>query len=247
MYQKKTYRLGSSIEVEEYHSARYGAPGMRRRKRSKPTPEQMARQNRWNREKKVRRQMRLYFKPGDYFSTVTYKADRRPVDMKAAGRDLGDFIRILRREYRKRGQELRWMANIEVGRRGAWHVHLVLNRIPDTDILIAEAWQHGRAVSQLLYERGGFADLASYMTKTPDSDKSLRESRFTSSRNMPLPPPEITTYHRRRTFRNSDIHVPRGWYLDKESVRQGVNPVTGYPYRSYALHRIEKGTRRCIS
>lgn len=247
MYQKKTYMLGSTIEVEEYHSARYGAPGMPRRKRSKPTPEQMARQNRWNREKKVRRQMRFYFKPEDYFSTLTYRVDERPADMGDASRDLSDFIRIVRREYKKQGAELRWMANIEVGTRGAWHIHLVMNRIPDTDVIIARAWAHGVSINKLLYQRGSFAELAAYMTKTPETDRRLRETRYTSSRNMPLPDPEIKLCRRPKTFTNRDIKVPKGWYLDKASIREGVNPVTGYPYRSYAMHKLDGGKTRCLS
>lgn len=247
MYQKKTYMLESTIEVEEYHSARYGAPGMPRRKRSKPTPEQMARQNRWNREKKVRRQMRFYFKPEDYFSTLTYRVDERPADMGDASRDLSDFIRIVRREYKKQGAELRWMANIEVGTRGAWHIHLVMNRIPDTDVIIARAWTHGVSINKLLYQRGSFAELAAYMTKTPETDRRLRETRYTSSRNMPLPDPEIKLYRRPKTFTNRDIKVPKGWYLDKASIREGVNPVTGYPYRSYAMHKLDGGKTRCLS
>lgn len=247
MYKKKTWKLGAAVEVEEYHDARYGAPGMPRRKKSKPTPEQMARQNRWNREKKVRRQMRMYFHPEDYFSTLTYRVEKRPSDMKAASADLSDFIRIVRREYRKRGSELRWMANIEVGTRGAWHIHLVVNRIPDTDIILARAWANGMVINKLLYERGSFADLAAYMTKTADTDKRLKESRFTSSRNMPLPDPEVKVYRRWETFTNRDIKAPKGWYLDKQSVREGINPVTGYPYRSYALYRAWERNGRCIN
>ena len=40
-YKKKTYKLRAGIEVEEYHSAKYGAPGQERRPKKKLTPEQM--------------------------------------------------------------------------------------------------------------------------------------------------------------------------------------------------------------
>ena len=38
---KYTFRKGMVIEVEEYHDGRYGAPGVPRQKRKKPTKEQM--------------------------------------------------------------------------------------------------------------------------------------------------------------------------------------------------------------
>ena len=41
-YCKKTVKAGSVIDVMEYHTARYGAPGQKREKKRKATPEQMA-------------------------------------------------------------------------------------------------------------------------------------------------------------------------------------------------------------
>ena len=54
-YEKKTYRYRNAIEIEERHTGRYGAPGLKRQKKKKPTPEQMERQNQHNKEKKARR------------------------------------------------------------------------------------------------------------------------------------------------------------------------------------------------
>ena len=44
-YMKKIYRFANAIEVQEYHSGRYGAPGMGRQKKQKPTPEQIKKKN----------------------------------------------------------------------------------------------------------------------------------------------------------------------------------------------------------
>ena len=41
-YMQKKYRYGNKIEVKQYHTARYGAPGQPRQKKSKPTPEAVA-------------------------------------------------------------------------------------------------------------------------------------------------------------------------------------------------------------
>ena len=37
-----TFRKGDILEVKEYHDGRYGARGLPREKKRKPTPEQMA-------------------------------------------------------------------------------------------------------------------------------------------------------------------------------------------------------------
>lgn len=231
-YIRKKYTFPHAIEVEEYHTARYGAPGQKRQPKIKPSPEQIERQNQKIKEKKCRRKLRAYFDVNDYFVTLTYKKDARPPDMDQAKRDFGRFIRKLRAEYKKRGKEMRWIRNIEVGTKGAWHVHLVVNRIPDTDLLIRRAWPHGRVTHQLLYEKGEFRELAAYITKSPRTDSRLRESSYSCSRNMPVPEPEKKLI-RWKTWRS--IRIPEGYYLEKASLHEGINPVTGYPHRSYTL------------
>lgn len=231
-YIQKKYRFPHAVEVEEYHTARYGAPGQKRQPKAKPTQEQIERQNQRIKEKKCRRKLRAYFEVNDYFVTLTYRKDERPPDMKKAAKDFGRFIRKLREAYRKRGRELRWIRNIEVGTKGAWHVHLVINRIPDADLLIRKAWPHGRVTHQLLYEKGEFRELAAYITKSPKTDSRLRDTSYSSSRNMPIPEPEKKLIHW-KTWRK--IKIAEGYYLDKQSLHEGINPVTGYPYRSYTL------------
>lgn len=145
-----------SIEVYEYHTAKYGAPGQERQEKKKATPEQMAKRNRYNRERLARWKIRNNFDVDDYFTRLSYEKDKRPESMEEAKEDWKAFLQILRREYKKRGAELKWMRNIEVGTRGAWHIHIIVNRIPDTDVILAKAWKHGQIQNQLLYQKGEF-------------------------------------------------------------------------------------------
>ena len=227
------------IEVEEYHTGRYGAPGQVRKKKKKLTPEQMARVNQKNKEKKCRRKLRAHFDVGDYFTDLTYAKDARPPDMETAKKHFGDFLKIVRREYKKRGKELKWIRNIEVGQRNAWHVHLVINRIQDTDLIIRKAWKMGKVIIQNMTSDGEFKRLAEYITKEPTEENSLVESDYSSSRNLPLPEPEKHVYKRWKTWKENP-RIPEGWYLDKDSLFEGENPVTGYPYRTYSLFRIQR-------
>lgn len=237
-YKRKKYTFRNAIEVEEFHSARYGAPGEKREKKKKATPEQIARQNQRNKEKRCRRKLRAHFDVNDYFVDLTYAKDARPPDMEIAKKHFQKFMRTVRKEYSKRGQKLKWIRNIEVGKRNAWHIHLVINRIPDTDIIIRKAWEHGRVANVLLYDKGEFRDLAAYITKTPETDKSLVQTSYWTSRNLPIPEPKEEIL-KGKTWKE-EPYVPKGFYLDKETYHAGINPVTGYPYRSYTLLRIKR-------
>ena len=237
-YKRKRYQFKNAIEVEEYHTGRYGAPGQIRTKKKRPTPEQIEKINQFNKEKTARRKLRANFDIHDYFTDLTYRREARPPNMDAAKEDFRKFIREVRRQYQKRGQELKWMRNIEVGTKNAWHIHLIINRIEDTDIILAEAWKHGKVYNELMYQKGEFRDLAAYITKTPKTDPRLKESSYSSSRNLPIPEPEEKTYLHWGTWKS--VRIPKGFYLDKESFVEGKNPVTGYGYRHYTLIRINR-------
>lgn len=246
---RKMYKFKNFIEVEEYHDGRYGAPGEKREKKKKPTSEQMEKVNQMNREKNTRRRLREYFREHDYFTTLTYRREERPPDMKKAKKDFKKFIRKIKEGYRKAGYELFWIRNIENGTKGAWHVHLVINRIEGTDILLSKAWPYGKVISQLMYEKGGFADLAAYMTKTEKTGNSeeqekggkrIKEASYSASRNMPIPKPKTKKLRRWP----KEPYEKKGWILEKETCYEGLNPVTGYPYRHYTLVKPVRPHRR---
>lgn len=237
-YEKKIRRFPNATEIAEFHSARYGAPGEERASKKKATPEQMKKRNQWNKERMARWKLRNNFDINDYFALLTYKKDARPPDMNIAKKHFAEFCKYVRKEYKKRGHELKWMRNIEVGTKNGWHIHLVINRIPDTDLILKKAWKYGKVIWQLLHEKGEFAELASYITKTPDTDKSLRETSYSTSRNLPVPEPEKKVYRHWKTW--NDIKIPEGFYLDKNSLHEDINPFTGFRYRTYTLLRLDR-------
>lgn len=241
-YKKKTYKFRNAIEIEEYHTARYGAPGQERQDKRNPTPEQMERQNQYNREKKARRKLREHFDVNDYFSCLTYRKEERPPDMATAKKHFTDFMKEVRKQYKKRGAPVKWMRNIEVGTKNGWHIHIIINRIPDTDIILKNAWKYGKVKNELLYEKGEFAELAAYITKTPKTDSRLQEADYSASRNLPIPKPEEKIYRHWKTWK--EPRIPKGYYLDKNSYHEGKNPVTGYKYRTYTLIRTQRETRK---
>lgn len=238
-YVRKEYVFKKVIEVEEYHNGRYGAPGSKRQKKKKQTKEQIEKVNQFNKTKRARHKLRAHFKENDYFVCLTYKKDERPPNIEEAKDDFTKFSRSIRRKYKDLGYELKWMRNVEVGSRGAIHIHLVINRIPDADVLIKKEWDHGGVHIQLLYEQGNFKKLAEYITKTEKNSKGLKETNYSTSRNLPVPEPK------KKVMKGKTFHSEpkkKGYVLDKESYYEGINPVTGYAFRYYTLIKYHRRT-----
>lgn len=226
------YLFDGRIEIDEYKDGRYGARGMKREKKKKATPDQIKKQNRANKVRKIRRYILANFSPGDYWITLTCSRDHRPSDMKMAIDQRKCFIDKLRKLFRKAGYELKWMAVTERGSRGGVHHHLIINRIPNGDKMMKEAWPYGKVFMELLYDDEGFQKLAEYMVKQTEE---AAESKYSHSRNLIKPEPQVKYYKKPQK-----IKIPSGWYLEKESFVEGINPVTGFPYKHYALVKVKK-------
>ena len=100
------------------------------------------------------------------------------------------------------------------------------------------AWEKGGVHIDLLYDEGGLRKLAEYLSKMPDEENKLRESRYSCSRNLKIPVAEVKIY-KRKTWKD-EPKPPKGYYLDKETYHEGINPVTGYKYRRYILIRLNR-------
>ena len=260
-YEKRIWDLGRVKEVEERHTWTWSPPG-KRKKKEKPTSEAVKKNNQRLAARKRRMQMELYFDGNDAYMTLTYPKNARPENMDECKKDWTKLINVLRKIYKKNDGVLRWIRNIELGTKGAWHIHAVFKELPagstgldgkPTHIakLVQQIWQkqlkHGRVDTQ--YLQTDVDALAEYITKTPESSKGtghqITMSNCSASRNMPLPDPEVKQYSRWRTFVDREIKVPKGWALDKSSVRESTNPYTGYPRREYRLIKLDYGNRRC--
>lgn len=243
-FEERVYTFQGSREVERI---RTGPPPDRgkREKRKKATPEQVRRQNEYNRQKQLRRLIKENFGENDYWITLTYQRGSI-LELEDALKDRQKFLRLVRKEYSKRGHVLKWVGRTERGRRGAVHHHIILNRIPETDLIISAVWKKikgaGRARQELLYEKGQYKELAAYITKADDVDEQgnpVTRSHCSRSRNLIIPEPEI-----RRTSLKKILLEPEpspDHYIDKDSICQGINPITGREYLHYIEIRIKGG------
>lgn len=246
-YIRQIWDFGDTIEIEEKHTGRYGAKGQKREKREKPSPEDIKRQNQWKRERDVRRVIKWNFKKNDYWITLTYPRGCRPSVKEIMGH-MQKMIRKVRESYRKLGQELKYIYRIGIGSKGGRHVHILVNRISadgtGTDTIISDAWENGHANFRMLYEEGGYKNLAEYITKDLEEWETEKMKRYHCSRNLTRKEPEEKKINRRSLVDKQGIPIPpkppKGYYVDESSVKTGINPLTGFAYRHYTLVKLDR-------
>ena len=258
-YKYKKYTFPYSIEHEIKFKGKYGGKGEKRAPRVKATPEQIAKQNQRNREILVRRKIKENFDLGDHWTTL-----KLPKGMRITAEELNGLFRKfctnLRGRYSRRGEVLKWIARMEIGKQGGAHIHVLINRIRDSDKLITEVWRRLVEKSSVNFrpmDDLGPDALGYYITKQPDEEVEGQLSlfpeedrkqfvRYRCSRNLKEPEPEIHAY-KRRTVRKLIIEgltATPGYYIVKESIYMGTNPFTGYSYISYTENRILSGRAR---
>ena len=247
---RKGYRLrgGDVLDILEYHDGRYGARGKKRMPKKKPTKEDMQKVNAWHKARMARLRLIEYFTPGDLWVDLTYELRNRPPDMKTVVKQVGKMLRKVRSEYRKRKRELFWIRNVELGTKGGWHIHLVVNEIGDSLSILQKAWEFGHVsgitIKNSKYYDEDFSGLSNYITKdentqefkkdgTPAKPK-IKEASYSHSRNMPLPKPEKKKMVRWK----KEIKPKKGYYM--AAFHEGINPKTGFSYRRYTLIKLDR-------
>lgn len=250
-YTECNYISANYIEHEIHYAGNYGAKGEKRSERSKPTPLEIKKNNHWNKVKYYRRLMQLNFYPGDLWTCLKYKAGtRKEIDL--VKKDISRFFSYLRTAYKKRGHRLMFIYKLEIGKRGGLHCHVVVNRIPDADLLMRDAWKKatddaGSIDYQTIEEYGGYSGLSEYICKEPDEEIQGQISflipedkkkvySISSSRNLKRPEPVRKKYSHwtlRKILSGGDIKPTEGFYIDKDTIKKGINRFTGMSYLYY--------------
>ena len=240
VYRKITYDMDVIIQIEKSMPGRYGAPGEKREKKKKPTPEDVRRQNERNRWRKIQRLILMNFREGDWHLILKYRPGERPETWEEAKAQLRKFLNRMREAYKKAGIPFRWIAVTERGKRGqVLHHHLVIEDIRrdgiDTVRLVKKLWSCGSGFFSALYEDGEYEKLAGYIVKAETKEEG-GWCTYSRSRNLKAPVKKVEDVPHKR-WRDPPV-APKGWYVVKDSVYNGTNPVTGHPYQHYTIKKL---------
>ena len=218
------------------------AKTLKREPKRKRTPEDIARQNKTNREKKIQRLILANFKEGDWHLILKYTKENRPGSYKEAQKQIQKFLEKMRKAYKKAGYEFKYIYVTERGKQGACHHHLIIEDIAEPELntkkMVLKNWEYGSKAFIPLYEDGEFEDLAEYIVKK-ETKEEAEGCTYSRSRNLIIPEPKREIIHRKRW--KKEPKAEKGWYIIPDSVVNGENPVTGHPFQYYKMKKIDPG------
>ena len=144
-YIHKKYIFPDSIEHEYYFKGNYGAKGEKRSPKRKRTREEIQAVNQANKEKRVRHLIKQNFRTGDYFATMNFCDDYIGRSLKSLReKEIRNFLARMRRAYEKAGTPFKFIIRMELGaRKKRPHIHIIMNRIPNLDLIVREQWTYG--------------------------------------------------------------------------------------------------------
>ncbi len=246
-YEKVCWYLGVKIEVERRYPLRWGAPGVPRKKKVKPTPEQIEKQNEWQAVRSLNRIITANFSEEDFHAILTF---RENISREEARKYLKRFLKMMRDIYKRAGELFKYITVTEYENKRIHH-HIIINDYPgrdsDTVKLTKAMWKKaagakaGNPKFVGLYDNGDYKSLAEYLVK--ETKKTFREKdacmkkRWSCSRNLIRPEPVKETVPAKGW--RKEPKIPKGYYLEPDSLINGMNPVTGLPYQHYTLVKLE--------
>ena len=242
MVKRETIVAGSIISRRIYSSYERTL-GEKRKKKSRPTAESVAAYNRRVSERDLMIKLHHNFKPGDLHVVLSY-AGKEPT-AEEAKREVDNFLRRLRRYFKKRDTELKWILATECGEKRIHH-HLVVSQMDTYDL--DKLWTAGKAYPSHLDNSGDYRKLASYMIKQSDetfrTPEAFSRQRFSCSRTIKNPPAKVEEVNPSQL--DKDPKPIKGYYIDPNSIYIGVNPVTGIRYKEYIMVSLDPVPRLSI-
>ena len=207
-----------------------------RASKNNPSREAVVNYNQRTAERKLARLLNANFVPGDWHCTLTY-AGIEPM-MPEAKKELDNFIRRMKREYKKADREFRWVAVTEYHHHRIHH-HVVMSYI-DAEV-IAKQWRGGHVRFTALDRTRNYTKLARYLVKETSNTMKLSGSevkkRWSASRNLVRP------VIKREIVEPSVLYETpkalKGYEIDQETVHKYEHPFTGIEHLEYSMHSTD--------
>lgn len=252
LYHRTVVRAGRTVEIIETFPTKYGDGFTRENaKRGNTSVQQAA----YNEELAIRRLTRILnenFVPEDWFITLHYEKHTRPETLSMAKTQLTYYLRKLKRRYKRFGIDPKIVKTTAYGERGALHHHIVITKgIPISTITALWKEHIGASIKarppeyRALYDTGEYSSLAAYIygqaekSKAPDEDflDTFGMKHWSCSRNCKIPQPEPPKVIEEIKWKEPPV-AWAGYFIDTDSIRADVNPVTGRPYLFYRMVKL---------
>lgn len=241
-YFKTTVEAGATIEVYKSYTKRVGVKV--KGSKEKPTPEEMEKVNQINAERTLRLKINANFGVDDPFITLTYRKNERPTPEEAK-KNIKKLLDSLRKKYKDMGADLKYI-NVTEYQNKAIHHHILINHIAGADVSkwVRDLWKFGRPDFKYLDDTGQYKDLAAYLIK--ETSKTYKENdgghkqRYSCSRNLIMPTPKTEIIKKAKKWA-ADPKPIKGYYIDQDTVYNGIDPFTGREYQRYTMIRISGG------
>ena len=243
---RKTIYAGSLVKVVEYTPPMPRDTSKQRAAKHKATTAAQKRLNYRTAQGRLEVKLAANFSRRDYFVTFTYGPDKEPRSRKEVNHHKAQFVRQVRTQRRRRGQEIKWVFAPEHKHGdGRWHLHAVIsvaNSRLDFDEL-RSLWPYGNVeISRLFDSKHKFntwLDVARYMTKErPEEGKDstpVGAQIYSCSRN--LEPPKIVTEW---IDDGAPLDVPPGAFiLEREETETEFSRYKYFKYMTKPLNSKE--------
>lgn len=237
-YYEEYIIAGKTVEVTKKHKIK---KKKERSKKNCTTSEEQKNVNRNHAIKRLRLLLNNNFRDGtDFHIVLTYQKELRPKTKDETRNCLENFMRDLRNLYKKLKKVLKYITVTEY-KRVSIHHHIVIN---DADIReINKLWKYGKINATPLYTDGQYGELAEYLIKETDKTFSapdaIYKKRWNPSKTLKKPIVIKKIIHAK--LWRQEPKPKKGYYIDKASVYNGVNPFTGGYYQFYRMIKLESG------
>lgn len=233
-YMKMMCRAGRTKEIAKYYTYWMQPKGRKRRPRVNPSTEQQKKINDRHLVKRLTRLLNANFGKNCWYITFDYKKEHRPRDAEELHEHEQRLLRRLRAIFKKEKAIFKYVWTAEVGKRGGSHIHIVVSPIDPRKL--RDVWEYGWTTIKPMDRTGQYRKLAEYFIKyfqkTRETNEQLQKKSYNPSKNLIRPKPKTKPMKGDRFSR--EVKVPAGWYLDKDSLREGVT-ADGYEFMYYTL------------
>lgn len=239
-YMKMICKAGRTKEIAKFYTYWLQPKGRKRAPRVNPTTEQQQKINDRHLVRRLTRLLNANFNGDCWYVTFDYRKEDRPKDVDELHRHEQKLLRDLRKIYKKEKRIFKYIWTAEIGDRGGAHIHMVVSAIDARKI--RDIWKYGWTTFKPMDRSGQYRKLAEYFIKyfqkTRKTNDQIQKKSYNPSKNLIRPTPIKKPMKGNRFSR--EVKVPAGWYLDKESLREGVT-AEGYEFIYYTLIREEGG------